>query len=1173
MVRRGMDVTSWLDRLRRWKRWIILFTVLVAVRAALPEIVRRVAISQASLALRADVAIGDVDLALLGGGIVLEDVAVRALTPAIPDADAAATAVPTPLTAAEAPPATTPPDPQAAATAPADGPAAPGAVDTGPLIAWKRFAVSVNWLPLFRKTVQLREVVLESPRVALDRLKDGNFNLLALLPAGEATPTPGPTSNTTPAVGETPAGDGTPAAASGTPSAAPPAEGPGWQVGLDSFVLRAGGILFRDFQVQDSEPLEIRLPTIEVKDVALSPGMYGEPSRINLDLAFDDARLQLAARLTLGDTTTAVEANLTAEKLPLRRARLYVPKVGWSKLTGTLDAAITYRFATGTEHTLRGTAALHDLAVQIAGLDQPALAWQSLTVHVDPVDLLAQRAAVSEIELAGATIVVRPQGGVLLPFLAAAAGQAADQVEPTPATPAAKAAPAAPWHWSVSSLHIADSHVRVLGTTPLDVGVQATLKKLADESEAPAHLDLKLVVNQGTLALAGALRLTPPGFGGTLRVADLALPPLVAASAALPAELIQSGRLTTDLTIEAGVAAADAGAALPPHDVRVNGKLALAELRLGDVAKRPFSIAAGSIELNLDQMRAPGILALAGDASIAPGDLTGAAQLALSDVHVSAPDPAGFAFDLRRLDLAIADLTVPAVLTSGGRQMPAGEVRASGRLTLADLRLEGSDAKVFSVATKALDVPIRELRVPAAAGGAVTSTPIRLGIGALQLDTPSVRLTRTAEGLLMPNFSTTSAPPQPPAQPTPPPAPEPASAPAEAAAATPAPPPVVEVVVDALRLAAGSVRVADHTVKPAFKTRLAPIDAELRDLHWPDLAFSDLKLTAVGAEDGKLIVTGSLSPKGGQIEVNGDHIALLPFNPYASTLSGYSLAGGKLSLKTTASFEQGRYKADSSLTLHEFDLQGGEGDSLFQKQFGVPISMALALMRDAAGDIALGIPVEGDPKGTRVGVGTVIRKALQNAIVNALASPLKLVGAVTGSKKIKSLAPAPIGFRLGRAELAADGDEQVDRLGEFLASRPGLGVTLETAVTTGDVRWLREQALRAEWENQGFFAGLRGLADRGTRATVQRALAARAKDDPGALSAEDAAALDKWLAERPPIPAEQLRALAEARLTRVDTALREGNDLDAARIAHGEIPAEPVERDPAVRLKLGTARR
>jgi hypothetical protein len=57
---------------------IVLLLLVVAVRAALPEVLRRVAVDQLNQLLLGQVRIGDVDLAILQGAVALEDVGLRA---------------------------------------------------------------------------------------------------------------------------------------------------------------------------------------------------------------------------------------------------------------------------------------------------------------------------------------------------------------------------------------------------------------------------------------------------------------------------------------------------------------------------------------------------------------------------------------------------------------------------------------------------------------------------------------------------------------------------------------------------------------------------------------------------------------------------------------------------------------------------------------------------------------------------------------------------------------------------------------------------------------------------------------------------------------------------------------------------------------------------------------
>lgn len=1154
---------SWPAGLRPWRRWIIALFVLLVARAALPLVLRSVIASQASKALHARVEVGDVDLALYKLGVALKDVAVRQTSPL-----------------AEAGPVSGGPPPPATPDAATDGHAKHG--DTAPadepLISWKRFEVSVRWLPLFKKRIVLRDIELDSPRIALDRLADGKLNLMALVPSsGEeaaAPPTPAPTGS----------------------------KGAGWGFGLDHLVLRDGAVRFRDFKVKDSEPIELHVPTVEVTDIYLIPGLYGEPSKASVTVAVDKGSLQLEATLVQRSATeNQLEAYLKARNLPVRRARLYIPKVGWSALDGGFDADITYNLDTGVQNAVRGSATVSDFSVRVANLDEPALGWKSLTVKIDPVDLLAQRAVVSAVDLNGAILLVRPSGGDLLPFLAAvgtdhesapAAQNAAPPAAEAGAAPpsSAAAAPtetAPPWRWAVSAVHIADTRVRLLGAAaPFDVGVGLDLTDLADHADQPAHLALALTAGQGTVNVDGGVRVAPPGFGGTLKVADLSLPELGAAAGALPKDVLQAARFGSDLTVEAGLAANGAGGALPAHDVRIQGKLSLADVRLTPPSPPGVSVGVGSVDLALTELQVPGVLpgqvpaapadGVSAGGGLPPGDVLVRGKLGVGDVKVAAAGPQGYTFALHSLDLGMTELlahgAIPTAMQNAPGGASTGDVQVGGKLAVADLQLAGVDAKAFAVDVRSFELPFKEIALPGVIGGATAAAgrrPMHVALGDIRLTAPSVRITRTAQGLVLPNFSGASQP----AEATSPSAEEtrPAAAAQPAPTAAAAASPSVQVAVDSFRLSDGNVAVLDRTVKPFFQGGFSRMSIEVTKLRWPDLAIGNLHFAATGAEKGKLDVYGALASDGGWLQVYVDQLALVPFNPYATTFSGYSIGTGKASIVSKVSVAKARYDASNYLTLHNLDVRGGAGESLFRENFGIPLSMVLALMRDTEGNIGLDIPVTVDQEGTTIGIGTVIRGALQRAIMGALVSPLKMVGAVFSGDKIESVVPPAIAFLAGRPEFAPRGTEQVEQLSALLASRPGIGVTLDTTVTPIDVRWLREQALRDEWAGQGMFAKLKGLPQRGARERIDQALEARAKDKEGNLDPEDAKTLDHWLDERPPIPAERLQALADARLAHVEEVLRDQNGVDAARIARRAAPADTAaDTDtPAVRVELG----
>ncbi len=1300
---------TWRSRLWRWRRLSTALILLLAFRVMLPDIVRTVIAWQASNAMRANVTIGDVDLELYRGGVALEDVEVRAREdhPIVskegtvgrsPAASAGSVSAPVAPTATPAPapngaPATSAPQgdatpeseggPSVATPTPALGtpPSIAEAQPSArpPLIAWKRLAVAVTWLPLFRKTIELRELILESPRVDLQRLESGDINLLALVPLSAPAEAASPlAAGSTPQATETPTPPLSPAAqgtapANGTP--APPAEtASGWQFGIDRFVLLDGRLHFLDRMMKGSEPVDLGIDGIELEDIALGPGVYEDASRSRITMRVDEGTLTIGARARLTDTGMNLETEVQAQRLPLRRSRLYVPKVGWSDLKGEVDADLKYQLETGTRNELRGTVTVRDVLVRVPQLPEAALSWKRFSVTVDPVDLMAQQASVSAVELAGLVLTVELQGGARLPLLdqsapepppaatvtgastptpealAAAEPKPAAETMPGEAAPAAPGAPAKaaakksegkPWHWTVSSVRINESDAHLLtADQPLHVAIELAAKDLADSADASGHVNLQLAIGDGSLNLDGDVRVQPPAFGGKLKLTALPIPELIKASGAVPQSPLESAKLDTDLEIEAGLpAGGDASAS--STDVRVRGTVGLNDLRIAMPDPQQLTTTARAIDITIGDLSLPGVLALAGGGTppsegASSNDVHLQGKIVLSEPNVALAGAQPLSTTARRIDVTIANLMVPGVLPGGGGAAPAATpgasaVRLQGEivlneprvalgdrqpltttaraidLTIGDLSLPGlvstaapapagqtgasapnavqlkgnlalaeplvalDDGKDFSVGAKAITLGIADIAVPGVFGPPPPpdiALPLRVALGELRLEAPAVKVTRTAGGIVLPGSS--------------PPAPEGAPKPAEreeapppneaATAATSAPPPPatsaqpLDVKVDAFQLSKGRVQINDRSLTPPFSGVLSPIDMRARDIRYPALQVKQLLLSVTTPTQGTIVVKGDLTPQGGALDIDCKDVSLLPYNPYASHYSSYRIGTGALSLTTKATFGGGKYDTTSSLTLHQFDLRGGAGDSLFQEQFGVPITMALALMRDTQGDIAFDIPVQIAPEGTQIDIVGIVGQALRRAIVNALASPLKLLGAFTGGDKVAAVAPT-IGFRRGRSDFTDSGGENADRVATFLKSRPGMAVAIATSATAEDARWLREQALLKEWQGAGFFGKVRALTQGDTREHVEEALAARAKDEPGELSPEDTEALQKWLDERPPIPNEQLQALATARLEKTAATLQD-QGIDSARIVRGEVSPEVAEGEPEVTIQL-----
>lgn len=606
-----------------------------------------------------------------------------------------------------------------------------------------------------------------------------------------------------------------------------------------------------------------------------------------------------------------------------------------------------------------------------------------------------------------------------------------------------------------------------------------------------------------------------------------------------------------------------------PGDLRLrDAKLEVDGPRLLDDRTGTLDVRARGIDVTLADLLVPA----ASDGAAAPLHLRGG-RLALAEPRMVDGRAGTLDVRARGIDVGIEDLRAPADGAVAGVQL------RGGRLALSEPAVAGADPKEFALGARSIAVGVEEIALPATA-------PTRVRLREVTLTAPRVQVTRTPDGLRLPAFGGDGAAPTPPKSEaavttTPTSAGAPATTAAVVTASVPAAPPAVapaptappgfDLAVASFRLTDGRIGVTDRSVKPFYVGGLSPLSIEVANLRWPAMEASRLRVDATSAQKGKITITGSLGPSGGKVEVDGKDIPLQQFNPYAVSLSPYSIKKGRLSLATKATFGQGKYDSASELVLHDFDLGSRAGDSLFKESFGIPLSMALALLRDLQGDIKFDIPVEGDEQGMHVGYMTIVAGALRRALLNALASPLKLVGAIFSGDKVQA-APAPISFRTGQAVLTGEGDAQVDQLAKFLADRPGMGVGLQTEATNADTRWLYEHDLLEELgAPQGVFGTLKNLTARGARDRIGQALAARAEGKAGELDAEDQKTLEEWLAQRPAPTPERVHDLARARLAKVEESLRQEHGIDAGRIVRRNPPEQRTDAaPPTVEIELGS---
>ncbi|MBI3769199.1 MAG: DUF748 domain-containing protein [Deltaproteobacteria bacterium] len=644
----------------------------------------------------------------------------------------------------------------------------------------------------------------------------------------------------------------------------------------------------------------------------------------------------------------------------------------------------------------------------------------------------------------------------------------------------------------------------------------------------------------GAVTLAGARVVTRPAGPEPLPVLHGLAQPAAEGAASQPPPLVTGG----DSTAKPWTWAV---ANVTLKDARVHALGGDGPLDVGVEAAAANLASAAGTQTRVALSLAPsggGTLALAGDLTLQPIGFDGTVR---ADGLVLAPLTQPIATAQTRLlknGVATVNLAIAAGTTP---KAPSNGARIAGTIDLANLEIASDDPKPFALRWNDLAIELREVTTPAVPG------PIAVALASVSLVRPEIVATRTYTGIALPAALTDGASPPPP----------PPTSPVR-------PPLDVQVRVDKVAIQKTRVAFSDEAVRPFYRSNLDPIDLTCVDLRWPGPFARDAQLLAKGLDGASLKVTGNLAPAGSHLLVTLADLPLAPFNPYA-TASGYGVAGGTARLDSTISIAPASYETTSKLVLSQLAVTGGAGDSLFVSQFGMPLALALALLTDLEGNIVLDLPIAGDAQGMRTGLGTLVGNALARAILNAVTSPLKLVGAVANlGEKPASLTPQPMVFQPGRIDLAAGEDTKLAQLESLLAAAPGLKLHLRGETGEEDRRWLREQALRAKLERESGVVGtVRHIGERGARSATLAALAARTDGKAAEIPEEHRAWFEAQVAAQDVADAA-LHALAAARAKSVQSRLESGGGVGADRVLVDDESPEDVAARPVVAIGLGS---
>ncbi|MFK5949435.1 MAG: DUF748 domain-containing protein [Methylococcales bacterium] len=248
---------------------------------------------------------------------------------------------------------------------------------------------------------------------------------------------------------------------------------------------------------------------------------------------------------------------------------------------------------------------------------------------------------------------------------------------------------------------------------------------------------------------------------------------------------------------------------------------------------------------------------------------------------------------------------------------------------------------------------------------------------------------------------------------------------------------------------------ADKSLILPFSAHINHLKGSVKGISSDKNATIKIALNGKVADLSPVNIKGKISPSQGNSDFKVDFNSMpLPLmTPYMAEFAGRKIEKGNMTLKFQYKIRNKQLQASNSLLIDQLVL----GDKVENpKAVSLPLDLAIALLQDGDGKIALDVPVTGNLDNPEFSIAGIVTDALVNVLTKVISAPFNAIAALIGSDEDVS----KITFSAGKAELTAEQSKKLDELANALTQRPALRLEIEgTAYSNLDWPQMQTAAL------------------------------------------------------------------------------------------------------------------
>ncbi len=259
--------------------------------------------------------------------------------------------------------------------------------------------------------------------------------------------------------------------------------------------------------------------------------------------------------------------------------------------------------------------------------------------------------------------------------------------------------------------------------------------------------------------------------------------------------------------------------------------------------------------------------------------------------------------------------------------------------------------------------------------------------------------------------------------------------------------PPTPVKIKTVRLENLQASIADLSVTPHVRTKIADLSGTIEGLSSEQLAKADVSIKGKVGGYAPLLIEGQINPLSEDaytdLVLSFKNLDLTTVSPYSGKFAGYPITKGKITLNLDYKLSQKELVGENKVFVDQITM-GKHVDS--PDATSLPIPLALALLKDRKGKIDIDLPVRGNIDDPEFSYWGLIGQALVNLITKVAASPFSIVGGLVGEIAGGDAdALQYVAFPAGEKEVALPEEEKLLALGKAIAERPGLRLEITGA--------------------------------------------------------------------------------------------------------------------------------